>query len=384
MTRKITEKYRSKFLGYLEYSISYMISLLFYTRSNKKILSEREKIREILIINLGHLGEMVLSTALIANVKDIFPEARITLMAGKWATPLMEDSGFINEILIYNSNLYNREFKKKLTFSESINFMVNLRRRKFDLIFDLRSDYWIMLYSIICTAKFRIDFGTVRIKKHLKKSILKGVEHYCLQYLDMLDEIKPIEKKTTLFLEVNDEDRKWVGKKFSDFGINSNDFIIIIHPFAEWKGREWGINNFAKVGDYLSSHHNARIIITGKKEDKGQAIEMMNLMGGNACNLVGETTLKELVALISKADLFICNDGGPMHIAAALNIPLVALFGPQTPLLFGPWSENNKVIYRERDCSPCEQRYCKKIPNCMELIKLEEVIDAIDELCNFF
>jgi len=78
MTRKITKKYGGKFFGYLEYSIAHMISLLFYARRNKKILSERERIRKILIINLGHLGEMVLSTALIANVKDIFPEARIT------------------------------------------------------------------------------------------------------------------------------------------------------------------------------------------------------------------------------------------------------------------------------------------------------------------
>lgn len=336
-------------------------------------------------MNLGHLGEMVLSTAFIANIKDIFPEARITLMGGKWATPIMEDSRFIDEIIVYNSNSYNRGVENKLTYAESINFVFDLKRKRFDLIFDLRSDYWIMLYSVICNTTFRIDFGAARVKKYLKgrfinSSLGKG-EHYCLRYLDMLDEIKPLKKEMKLCLEINDEAMKRVENKFVNFGINTSDFVAIIHPFAEWKGREWGIHKFAKIGDYLSSCYGAKIIITGKKEDRERATELINLMTTRANNLAGETTLKELVALISRANIFICNDGGPMHIAAALNIPIVALFGPTTPLLFSPWCENNKVIYQDMDCSPCEQRYCKKIPNCMELIKIEKIINAVDELC---
>jgi lipopolysaccharide heptosyltransferase II len=240
-----------------------------------------------------------------------------------------------------------------------------------------------MLYSIICNAKFRIDFGTGRLRKYFKKSAIrpKKIEHYCLRYLNVLDEIGPLTKKTKLYLETDPEADKWVENKFAELGIYSQDFIVIFHPFAEWRGREWAVHKFAEAADYCSSHYNAKIIITGKKEDKERANKMVNLMAGEAYNLVGATTLKALIALISKADIFVCNDGGPMHIAAALNVPLLALFGPQTPLIFGPWSENNEVIYHKKDCSPCGQRYCRKKPSCMELIEVEEVIKAMEKLC---
>lgn len=348
-------------------------------------MSQRDKITNILIANLGHLGEMVLSTALIANIRDIFPQAQLTLLGGQWATPIMEDSRLIDRIMVYNSNSHNRGATKKLTLLEIINVMRELKRRKIDLIYDLRSDYWILLYTIISHPAFRIDFGSVRARSHWRDihsvPTPTRIVHYCLQYLDMVNELRPGEKKTKLRLETNADAAEWVESKLMYFGINAAAFVVVIHPFAEWKGREWGISNFAKVGDFLCSRYNAKVIITGRKEDKERALEIEKLMSTKAYNLAGDTTIKTLTALISEADLVICNDGGPMHIAAALNIPLVALFGPQTPLLFGPWSENSRVIYHELDCSPCRQRYCKKSLSCMELIQVGEVVTAVEELC---
>lgn len=360
-----------------------MITVLFYSNRNRKLYSKRDELTEILVINTGHIGEMVLTTAFLANLRDVFPNARITLMGGSWAVGVIENSTLVDRTIVYNSNVRSRERKKGLSFLELLRFICNLRKAKFDLIIDLRSDYWVMLYSIICNAKFRIDFGTNRLRKYFKKSAMrpKKIEHYCLRYLNVLDEIGPLTKKTKLYLETEPEADKWVENKLAELGIYSQDFIVIFHPFAEWWGREWAVHKFAEVADYCSSHYNAKIIITGKKEDKDRAAQMVGLITTQAYNLVGQTTLTELVALISRADIFVCNDGGPMHIAAALGIPSVSLFGPQTPLIFGPWSESNEVIYHKKDCSPCVQRYCRKKPNCMELIEVEEVIRATDKLC---
>jgi heptosyltransferase-2 len=374
--------------GHLKYQLSYFVDLLFFSRRNKKLFLKTENVEEILVINTGHIGEMVLTTAFLANIRKIFPIARVTLMAGDWALPVLESSSLVDKTIVYNSNSYNRERKKRFSFGQSFAFILDLMKKDFDLILDLRSDYWIMLYSIICGAKYRIDFGAVRVKKHLKERFsrshhgLTKLRHYGLQYLDMLDEINPLaEKDKTLYLEVDDEADRWVKSRLTDFDINSHDFVAVIHPFAEWKGREWGIDKFAAVADYCARHYGAKIIVTGKKEDKERSADMISRMSSSACDLVGATTLKTFIALISRADIFICSDGGHMHIAAALNRPLVALFGPQTPLLFAPWSKNSKVVYHQMACSPCKQKHCTKKPSCMEIIKVGEVIKKVDKLC---
>jgi heptosyltransferase-2 len=374
--------------GYLKYLLSYFVDLLFFSGRNKNLFTQAEKVKEILVINTGHIGELVLTSAFLANIRKIFPIARITLMAGDWALPVLENSSLVDKTIVYNSNPYNRERKKRLSFRQSLTFILDLMKKDFDLILDLRSDYWIMLYSIICGVKYRIDFGAFRVKKHLKKHFSKShhgltkLRHYGLQYLDMLDEIYPLtEKDKTLYLEVDDEANRWIKNRLMDFDINSHDFVAIIHPFAEWKGREWGIDKFAAVADYCAYHYGAKIIVTGTKENKERSADMISHMSSSACDLVGATTLKTFMALISRADVFICNDGGHMHIAAALKRPLVALFGPQTPLLFAPWSKNSKVVYHQMDCSPCKQKHCTKKPSCMEIIKVGEVIKEVEKLC---
>jgi heptosyltransferase-2 len=373
--------------GYLKYLLSYFVDLLFFSGRNKNLFNQAEKIKEILVINTGHIGELVLTSALLANIRKIFPIASVTLMAGNWALPVLESSSLVDKTIVYN-NHYNRERKKRFSFLQSFAFILDLMKKDFDLILDLRSDYWIMLYSIICGVKYRIDFGAVRVKKHLKERFsrahhsLTKPRHYGLQYLDMLDEINPhAEKDKTLYLEVDNEANRWIKSRLTDFDINSHDFVAVIHPFAEWKGREWGIDKFAAVADYCACHYGAKIIITGTKENKERSEDMISRMRGPACNLVGVTTLKTFTALISRADVFICSDGGHMHIAAALNRPLVALFGPQTPLLFAPWSKNSKVVYHQMVCSPCKQKHCTKKPNCMEIIKVGEVIKEVEKLC---
>lgn len=102
---------------------------------------------------------------------------------------------------------------------------------------------------------------------------------------------------------------------------------------------------------------------------------------------VGTTSLRQSMALLARCRLLVCNDSGVMHLAAALNIPLVAIFGPQSPVKFGPWGENCRVVYRKVSCSPCRQRFFKECepslrgkPECLEALTVEEVLEQISSL----
>jgi lipopolysaccharide heptosyltransferase II len=373
--------------GYLKYLRSYFVDLIFFRRKNKTLFSRKDEIKRVLVINSGHIGELVLATAFLANIRAIFSNAKITFMGGEWAIPVLEDSSLIDDVIIYNSNLYNRGAAEKLSLRQLFKFIGGLMRKDFDLILDLRSDYWIMLYSIICKAKYRIEFGAVRVKKHLESFFCKPtfdlptLRHYCLQYLDLLDEVGPVQKKTSLYLRINSLANNWVEDQFRALGIEPGDFVVIINPFAEWQGREWSAERFARIADYCSSRFNARIIITGKEANRNRVDKLISHMKTKAFNFVGKTTLKTLIALVSKAYVFISNDGGAMHIASALNVPTIALFGPTESSIFGPFNENSRVIHHRQACLPCAQNRCKQKPTCMELIETEEVIQAIDDLC---
>jgi len=138
-------------------------------------------------------------------------------------------------------------------------------------------------------------------------------------------------------------------------------------PVNRWPARRYG---------ELASRLPLKTVVVGSKGDRYLAEEAVRASKGKAVSLAGKTGLKELVCIIREARFMVSNDTGPMHVAAALGVPVFALFGPANPLTTGPYGEGHTVIRRELPCGPCNKRYCKK-PVCMDMIEVDEVAEII-------
>jgi len=164
-------------------------------------------------------------------------------------------------------------------------------------------------------------------------------------------------------------------------GIDPGEKLVAIHPFSAVAERGWPLENFASLAQRVSTEAGCRSIILGGAGDSKTFNQVRHLFGESTVDLVGKCTLRETIALLKRCVLFVGNDSGIMHLAAAAQTPLVALFGPQSPIKFGPWSQRAKVIYKGLQCSPCRQKFFSECepssrmrPACMEAITVEEVL----------
>ena len=155
--------------------------------------------------------------------------------------------------------------------------------------------------------------------------------------------------------------------------------LVIVHTQARWDTKRWAPRKIAELSDRLIEGYGAHIIFTGAKDDHSAVEEIVTLMRHTAVNASGKTTLKELAFLLKHAKLMITTDSGPMHIAAAMGTPVVALFGPTAPWRTGPYTDTALIVSTHLPCSPCFKRKCDREKTCMQEISVAAVLAAVDK-----
>jgi heptosyltransferase-2 len=153
--------------------------------------------------------------------------------------------------------------------------------------------------------------------------------------------------------------------------------LVFLHPGASYgPAKRWSVLKFSELASLLQRRKKASVIISGSNDEAQLAESVALLMREKPVSLAGKTSLLRLASLISNADLFITNDSGPMHLANALHVPVVAIFGPTDPTLTGPFQQPSAVVKKDVPCSPCSYRECPFDHRCMENIPIEEVFQA--------
>jgi lipopolysaccharide heptosyltransferase II len=177
-------------------------------------------------------------------------------------------------------------------------------------------------------------------------------------------------------LPVSNDDCEKVDELMKRHDINGVKFLIAINPVAKWESKLWPKERFARLADMIIDEYDARIIFTGGSEDRHIIQDIMSAMKGRALNLAGHTTLKMLAALYEKTVLVISTDTGPMHLAAAMETPVVAIFGPTAPWRTGPYGSSHRVVRADPECSPCFKRLCETM-DCMHQISEDQVMAEV-------
>lgn len=205
--------------------------------------------------------------------------------------------------------------------------------------------------------------------------------HQIHYYLDML--------KSLGFTPAGEVPRLLMGEDFETISrdilqshhITPEDTIIGMAPGATFgPAKMWFPDRFAAVGDRIADNFSAKVVLFGSKGDRERAETVQKYSKNRFINLAGQTSLKEAVALIAACTLFITNDSGLMHLAGALGIPLVAVFGSTNPETTSPAGDKSVVIHHDVDCSPCLKKVCPTDFKCMDMISSDMVYEAAEKL----
>lgn len=329
--------------------------------------------KNILLIKLRYIGDVVLCTPLLPVFRKHFPKANITFLVNPGTTEVLKGNPYLNDVW----ELPSQSWWQQLTFIRKV------RKRKFDAVLDLTDGDRSAFLAWMTGAPVRLGFNRdQRWRGKLYSNVLPsdyGSMHmvdYHQQALAGLGIHEPVGDPNVFVDSQGTSENEKMDSLFSGNGQR----LVLLHPAARYDFKAWPLERFAALADWLSEQ-SLRVALIGSSQDILLGQQILNLTKHRPMNLIGTTHLSQLAALMKRSTLFVGNDGGPMHMAAAVGCPVVGLFGPSDPAVWGPRGSSMKVIYKGLNCEECFYSGCSRgEEGCMRQISIEEVCQAAQTL----
>jgi heptosyltransferase-1 len=326
--------------------------------------------KKILIVKPSSLGDVVHSLPLLSSIRSGFPKAEIHWVIAKGLEGLLEGHPMIDGLVIINKDMWKKISRTGETVREIRGLFRSLRGAGYDMVIDLQGLLRSGLITMSTGAHLRIGFAGAREGSTFfyNKKVSTGRDMHAVErYLKIAEELG-CDGGRVLF-PFPPEKGGLPGIK--EFKASLNDYAVLV-PGARWDTKIWPAERFGMLASMLP----LKSVVIGSGKDVPIADRIVGIAGGKAVSLAGRTTLAELVEIMRGARMVISNDSGPMHIAAALNVPVAALFGPTSPERTGPYGKGHVIVRSERGCSPCFRKRCRDF-RCMQEISPEAVFGKI-------
>ncbi|MBF0521285.1 MAG: putative lipopolysaccharide heptosyltransferase III, partial [Nitrospirae bacterium] len=339
-------------------------------------------IKSILVIKLRHIGDVLLTSPVFSTLRRAFPNARITALINSGTEDVLSGHSCIDDIIVFNRKIKGLSFLKK--YSQEYSFLKSIRSAiSPDVAIDLTGGDRAAIISLMSGAKVRAGKHSGKLSlwgKNLiytDRFVLDGFKHVVTQNLDLIQRLFPLSDETmdySVQIHIPDKERDDISRLFKTYGICDTDRVVHIHPTSRWFFKCWPDECMAEVIENLIGY-GVRVVVTSspdtKETERTNHILSLVKQKSGVISLAGKTTLKGLAAVSQRCALFFGVDSAPMHIAAAVNTPVVALFGPSGVFNWGPWDNNRSVdapylkrnsvqhsgihtaIQRDWDCIPC-------------------------------
>ena len=341
------------------------------------------KFKNILIVNLGGIGDFLLSTPAIRTLRRAYPESTLFLLSSPRITQFAKKLNYIEQVYTFYISYGGRVSFSKIL--ENLSTLLKLRKKHFDLAINMRT-----LYSKKSAEKIRFLLNVIKPKLKLGRDTegrgdffdikisetnigQKYEMEYDIEIVEALG-IRVVDRRIDFPISSEAEDK--VNNLLRKEGIESEDTLIGLHP-GGMPSRRWPIENFSQVIKEISKRIPfSKFVITGGEDEVNLGEKLTEITEARTLNLAGKLNIEELGALIRRCSLYISNDTAPMHIAAVLKRPLIAIFGPGDITRFDPRniSDKAKVLYKKVDCAPCEKVSCSDL-KCLRAINPGEVVD---------
>jgi heptosyltransferase-1 len=340
----------------------------------------------ILLVKPSSLGDVIHALPVLHGLRQRYPKAHIAWLVSKPLAPLIRNHPELDEVIEFDRRLFRRLGRSWRVTREFLRWVRTLRAKRFDLAVDLQGLFRSGFLSWASGASTRFGFRSARewagvfythrvetpdpeahaVDKNYLFAPALGFEHV------------PV----TFDLGVTDAERARATDILTRAGVEVDAPFVAVLPGARWETKRWGGDRFAAVIVRLAADHRLRSVLIAAPEEAPRCAEIVGHAARAApapVNLAGRTGLRDLVALLERAAVVVCQDSAPSHVAAALGRPVVCIFGPTNPRRTGPYQTKGRVLQADIPCAPCYRRSLRQCPydhECMRRIDADAVVEA--------
>src|SRR6059058_3047913 len=336
-------------------------------------------VRRILIVRLRSIGDTVLATPSLFALRRFVPQAKIDILLEDWVAPVLDASDLVDHVITIprHSNAARARVAREL------------HRANYDVVYNLHGGTTATFLTRATSAKHRVGFANYqysRLHNHVAPSPLaiwqRPTLHSAEQQLALIGWTGvPVTDRPPTKLTVTGKAAASISRKLSDNGVDENESIALIHPAAAFATKQWATENFARVVEAVSARGFTPVAVVAPNEKP----VLQSLKNYSSSRVVGfdNLSLPEITALAARAKLFVGNDSGIAHIAAAVGAPCVVVFGSSNTAHWRPWTTKpNEIVREEMSCQPCHGYFCAEFekPECILRVPVDRVVAAIDRV----
>lgn len=333
--------------------------------------------QRILVIKMSAVGDVILSVPSLKAVRARYPHAKLSVLVGIGAREVLGRCPYVDETIVCDFKGKHRGFSGLMRLGRT------LREGSFDAVIDLQNNRKSHALAFLSAANLRYGYDNGKWSFLLNRRqkddapYLDPIEHQARTL--RLAGIKPAEKVLELWPSENETKR--ADQFLSDNWIKPAQELVGVHvrASAAWFSKNWPPSFIAELCDRLGRECNVRVVLTGSKDDAEVASYIVKRAKAKPVNAVGKTGIMELAALVTRFSVLVTPDSAPLHIASAMRVPCVALFGPTDPRRHLVRTKDAVVIWKKDSfpCSPCYKQTCQRSSSCMKAIAVDEVFEAV-------
>nr|WP_320115684.1 lipopolysaccharide heptosyltransferase II [uncultured Desulfuromonas sp.] len=329
--------------------------------------------RRIVVRGTNWIGDAVMTTPALSALRACYPETEIVMLANPLVAELFRVHPAIDRVMVYDRKGSHKGVRGFLAMANE------LRREKFDIAVLLQNAIEAALLAfaagIPCRAGYTTDGRRLLLNAPVSVTAADKLLHHTDYYLQLLRRLGIEGGDGRLCLAIDQQEQAWAES------VLGNNRIIALNPGAAYgSAKRWIPERFAEVADQLAERYQARILLTGGPGETEIGQDIATAMNHAVINMVGQTTVRQMMALLANSSLLVTNDSGPMHVASAFDIPIVAVFGSTDHTTTCPASERVRIVRKDTECAPCLLRQCPTDHRCMTAIEASDVIEAACEL----
>ena len=344
----------------------------------------RRQFRRILIIKPSSFGDVIHALPVLNGLRHRFPRARISWLVNHNCAELLDGQPALDEIIRFDRKRYGRIGRGLTVTADFVKFLGTLRARRFDLVLDLQGLFRSGFMALATGAETRVGFGNAREfawafythRVAVRDPDMHAVDRNWLFARALGFKHVPIE----FHLPVQRAAKAAVGRMLAEGGLAPGTAYVLMAPGTRWETKIWPATHFADVARRLRDDHGLAVVLTGMGSEAPIAHRVAALTSKGVIDVAGRTSLAELIALVDGAAAVLMHDSGPMHLASALGKPMVAIYGPTSPLRTGPYRREDAVTRLDLPCSPCYLKHVADCPyghRCMHDLQPAEVLNRL-------
>jgi lipopolysaccharide heptosyltransferase II len=331
-------------------------------------------LKKILMRGPNWVGDSVLAIPAMKAVRARFPEAEITLLVRPWVSGVFNSAPFID-------HLWSEPRPGGL--SDWMRITKSIRQRRFDMALLFPNSFESAAMIFLGRVPQRVGYATDGRRWLLTNSLKPSTEkrHQVHYYLDLAAAVSAEVDQPSIEIEASAGEKSQAVRLLASEGIVQGRRYLVLNPGAAYgSAKRWGEEGFADAGDTLAAEWNLDVAIVGSEVERSIGESIRKRMRSRVAVLSGRTSLETLIGVLSGSSLVLTNDSGPMHLAAALGVPTVAIFGATDHVVTSPWGPRTRVVREPVDCSPCMLRECPIDHRCMTRVSASAVCNAAREV----